>query len=1031
MNITCPSCSSRYTVDDARIPESGVTIRCPSCGHKFIARRPAAAGSVPLPGRRADPLAPPPSAEPDAPTSGSTDLGSLDLDLETGDYPLTEEEAATSGGGVGAHAPPPLGGSSADLDLGIETVPSPSEVPAPPAASPLDLGADAPPLELARPPNLSPTGSAALSETFSDPSSFASGLNDPATYADGGLPSGQTDPGEPQSERRPPPEGPNLSLSVVLKTYRTAIAAFGVVATLVLIGAFTHFMTPIGAFGYRWLSGANAPAPVAPPPPPPPPPTLANIDEIQSLIDEHSFESFRSAILTLEKAGTGLATNALALAKTRVLATLAFGEEAFALTAAQQATRRAPSKVDPDEDSTGSGVLDVVKVQAGLNVLEGEAERAVETLTEALAEHPKDAESAYLLARAHEASGRTAEALEGYDRALVANPEHAPAARGMGRVLENMNQGAAAAEWFEKAYHWAPTDARSAQDAARLWQAAEQPGRVFRATIAAAKGALRGLAPEGRAEALLAAVQAVDAREHLLEARAIAAEAARLAPGNSRAVALTAVATALGGDYEGGLKLVQPLLRRDPEDVPALIAQGRIHLAADQLAEALAALEAAVPLDTSGEARLWLARILRRLDRTPEARTALEGTDALRARIERSQIALDDGALEDATRWAQTAIEGAPNSAIAHAHMARVEVKKGALEAAQVAYERALELDPGRTVARVGLAEVLRRRAQKNPRPRRSPELGRAAALLLSTLQNHPGEAQAVYGYGRILEVDGDFEGALVLYETAVTLNASDPSAHLELVSAYLRTRPARLKAAADALKKADDLAQGVPRADIAFWKARLALAQDDARTAVASMKRAVELDRQSALYLYWLGQALEENNSLFEAISAYEESLKKDRSFWAAHRALGQAAIERHRYPEAREYFEQYRRLVPDDSSVWTDIGTTFSGENRDREALAAFDKVLKEDATALRPLIESGKIYSRQGKGRRAQALFRRATAAHASAGEAWCLLGLSLAQGRLNRAARTALTKCKALQGPPDLVQSAQETLEEPTP
>ncbi|MBX2810873.1 MAG: zinc-ribbon domain-containing protein, partial [Myxococcales bacterium] len=37
MNITCPSCKARYAVDDARIPPTGATIRCPSCHHTFVA----------------------------------------------------------------------------------------------------------------------------------------------------------------------------------------------------------------------------------------------------------------------------------------------------------------------------------------------------------------------------------------------------------------------------------------------------------------------------------------------------------------------------------------------------------------------------------------------------------------------------------------------------------------------------------------------------------------------------------------------------------------------------------------------------------------------------------------------------------------------------------------------------------------------------------------------------------------------------------------------------------------------------------
>ena len=66
LNISCPSCSTRYSVEDNRISPSGVTIKCPKCTHSFVVKRdgeitsegpvplPAAPGSaggaVPLPG---------------------------------------------------------------------------------------------------------------------------------------------------------------------------------------------------------------------------------------------------------------------------------------------------------------------------------------------------------------------------------------------------------------------------------------------------------------------------------------------------------------------------------------------------------------------------------------------------------------------------------------------------------------------------------------------------------------------------------------------------------------------------------------------------------------------------------------------------------------------------------------------------------------------------------------------------------------------------------------------------------------------
>ena len=47
MQISCPSCSAQYSVDDARIPPQGVSIKCPNCGHNFTVG--AAASQPPAP----------------------------------------------------------------------------------------------------------------------------------------------------------------------------------------------------------------------------------------------------------------------------------------------------------------------------------------------------------------------------------------------------------------------------------------------------------------------------------------------------------------------------------------------------------------------------------------------------------------------------------------------------------------------------------------------------------------------------------------------------------------------------------------------------------------------------------------------------------------------------------------------------------------------------------------------------------------------------------------------------------------------
>ena len=77
ITVSCPSCSSSFPVDSAKVPPKGVNARCSSCGDIFRVEKPkepaaeptrAAAAPAPAP-----PLPPPPAVE------ESSDLGGIDV----------------------------------------------------------------------------------------------------------------------------------------------------------------------------------------------------------------------------------------------------------------------------------------------------------------------------------------------------------------------------------------------------------------------------------------------------------------------------------------------------------------------------------------------------------------------------------------------------------------------------------------------------------------------------------------------------------------------------------------------------------------------------------------------------------------------------------------------------------------------------------------------------------------------------------------------------------------------------------------
>ena len=78
VKVECESCKAPYSIDERRIPASGLRVRCPKCAKTFVIRKPG--GAAPTAAAGSPPIAPPPSTktttgfgDPDATAEGATD----------------------------------------------------------------------------------------------------------------------------------------------------------------------------------------------------------------------------------------------------------------------------------------------------------------------------------------------------------------------------------------------------------------------------------------------------------------------------------------------------------------------------------------------------------------------------------------------------------------------------------------------------------------------------------------------------------------------------------------------------------------------------------------------------------------------------------------------------------------------------------------------------------------------------------------------------------------------------------------------
>ncbi|MEM7674931.1 MAG: zinc-ribbon domain-containing protein, partial [Myxococcota bacterium] len=316
------------------------------------------------------------------------------------------------------------------------------------------------------------------------------------------------------------------------QTYKQQILGFTAAVVVVLIGVYTQFFTPVGFYGlpglFTYLTTAAPPPP--PPAPPPAPPKVADPRQIQDLIDEHSYESFRSVFATLQQAATS-ADNRLALAKARGLATLAFGYDVFALSALTTAVADL-NTVDLSSAMNGDAAaanLAIAKARAALQMLGDQPDQAVEQLDGLVQARSDEKELALLLGLAYSQLNKHAKAVAAFDKALVADPKYAPALHAIGVAVEALGGDTAqkdAAAWFSKAIDANPRHSRSGIEAARLYEAQNKFGEsrsILRKTAAHAD---RGLPPSQRPAFLYRVARLHDEQDRLQEATEYALEAA-------------------------------------------------------------------------------------------------------------------------------------------------------------------------------------------------------------------------------------------------------------------------------------------------------------------------------------------------------------------------------------------------------------------------------------------------------------------------------------------------------------------------
>ena len=248
-----------------------------------------------------------------------------------------------------------------------------------------------------------------------------------------------------------------------------------------------------------------------------------------------------------------------------------------------------------------------------------------------------------------------------------------------------------------------------------------------------------------------------------------------------------------------------------------------------------------------------------------------------------------------------------------------------AAEAAE-ALKDAIRLQPNFTEARFALAVVLALQGKEN--------YGTAIDHFLTVLQLDPKHVDARVNLGKLLEQEGDFEGA------------------------------------AAALKEA--LALADQRADLYVM-----LGQDQRRTekyseAIQSFRRALELDPQVPGAHYGLGMTLRSLGDVPAAGSEFELALKLNPDDALAHYQLGRFMILQKELLEAARHLEESVRLKPDLADAYAKLGVVYKSLGKNEQAEKAFRTAVRLNPQMEKAAYGLAQLLQAEGKTAEAQKAF-----------------------------------------------------------
>ena len=732
-------------------------------------------------------------------------------------------------------------------------------------------------------------------------------------------------------------------------------------------GAYTHFMTEHGAFGYKTFLGQTEDPVVLPPKKDPPPkkvvqkkpPEIKPGVPAAELLAKDDYvpyyqgaKSFKAAALA-GKGQTPIPKSArdAAAEAARMNAYLVVVEK---MEEHQKDLADMVPLASPEHPGKLIG-------EAALAYSSGSIDKGIDLLKDASSK--KDTAKGDTLAEiqawtavGYSKKNEGGKALKAIDAAIKAAPQHLFAMYQRASILKDEGEFEESQKQIDALFAIAPKHTRSRLLSAGLLALdpdKKAEGKKVLSALAESEGDVAA-APQ-RARAFFGLADIAAAEEKWDEASDAMNKGIALVPNNRQFLKEHAEFSLRLRNFDEAKKSFDKIRAAFPKDKSVVVGLARANMQSGETQNALKSMEAAskaAPKDAElmywyGVAAQTHTKFSLALEKFNAAAKLDPGFAAPVAALVKDK--LQKGKIKDALEFGAKRTKGVRKEErhILSTEMAQAHLAKRDLEAASKVLARAIKSAPRYVTARLTKTKLL---IEQNNLEAAAKEV----ALITSFEPRNP---KAIAMRGLVKALQNDLQAGIKDFETATTMSENDHEIFLFASQAALKNNEiARAKGFVDS---AEALRKDFP--DVRFMRA-MVLKASDPQLAVQTLQEAFETSPDNPRIQYELGRTYQVLNRHLEAKDAFKKALKQDDDFNDARFALAMTYRELGRDSFAKREFKKVISKDKKRAGPWIELARMSANAGNPRAAVRALNQAVKAEPQSADAVCDRGMMLVRQ---------------------------------------------------------------------